>query len=1249
LMTATATLFNPFPGLRPFREDETHLFFGRDVQIDDLLAELGSSRFVAVMGASGSGKSSLVAAGLLPALHGGLSPRLGANWRIASLRPGGDPVRNLAKALVAFDVLGRDGSDELRATDRTEALLRRSSLGLADLARRDDRLREGRLLVVVDQFEELFRFADADGSLGGADSPAFVRLLIEAAAVESNVSVILTMRSDYLGDCSQFDQLPETINQGLYLVPRLTRSQLRQAITGPVAVGRGTIADRLVQRLLNDAGADPDQLPVLQHALMRMWDLWTDDAASAGPIDLEHYEAAGGLEHALARHADEAYHDLADDHSRPIAELAFKRLTELGNDGRGGRHPATLAEIASVANVTVGEVREVIRHFEQPGRSFVTVSNDGVVDISHESLIRQWPRLRDWVDEEADSRDTFHRLAEAAGRWRRGEAALMRDPDLQLASNWWTDNQPSGAWAERYGPTFQEAADYLDRSGKADRRKRMLTWSGVAGLGVLAVLFAVLAVWAIRAGDRAQYQERLAVGRQLAAVSAEQGPDRRTTSILTALEALRITETDGLRLPEAEEALRAAMHDPLGISLPGRPGQVGHEGDVTALGFSPDGGWLATGSADNSVLLWDPENPEADPQSLSGHSDDVVALAFNPDGRWLVTGSLDSTARLWDLEDPEADPRILGGHEGQVRSLAFSPDGDWLATGSFDGTISLREMDNPDRVAHVLEPEAGFILCLAFSPDGRLLAAGTGTGSVYLWDLDDPGNDSETLDGHSDAVVALAFSRDGASLVTGSRDATVRLWDLDAPASPFAILEQGDAVLGLALSSNGRWLATGGEDNAARLWDLQRIVASSDPSLVLRHSGPVERVFVSGDSRWLATGGPGDPARLFRLDDPTAEPVVLAGPVTALGFSSDDRWLAIGSDHGSARLWGTDQLLTQPAVLPHDDGVTAIAFGAEGRLATGTTGNVTYLWSLDEPAAGSEVLEQTDVAGFEDARVETIAFSPDGRLLATGSGDMRVRLWTLNPSASQLTHEEPLDAGVNDLAFSPDGGRIAVAVKDEVVLLWDVAEGSFERLEDHSDEVLSVAFSPDGRQLATGSLDGQILVWDLDNRASSPEELRAHEGRVTSLAFDEEGRQLASGSWDEMVQIWNVDTGDYITLDTDARVNDIALRADGQVLAVAAEDVQLWDLAAPDPTDPIANPAILREHSGEVGAVDFSPDGRWLATGSNDHSALLWLQLDEVIELGCASVGRNLSQEEVQEIMPGAGNVTTCEQWPEGS
>ena len=324
---------NPFPGLRPFETDETHLFFGRDGQVSDIVTRLHRQRLIAVVGTSGSGKSSLVRAGLLPMLEGGFMPAASSFWRFAVTRPRSDAIRELAVALAQPAVLGSDHNSSQRAP-AMEAVLRRSSLGLIDSFKQAHLAPHENLLVVVDQFEELFRFqqlATSEQADGGA---AFVRLLIEAARQhECPIYIVLTMRSDFLGDCARFRDLPEILNGGQYLIPRLTRDQRRAAIEGPIAVSGATITPRLTQRLLNDAGDDPDALPVMQHALMRTWDAWNEAGSSDRPIDLAHYLAIGEMTHALDRHADQAYNDLAlIPGAQVIAESMFRGLSEKRTD-----------------------------------------------------------------------------------------------------------------------------------------------------------------------------------------------------------------------------------------------------------------------------------------------------------------------------------------------------------------------------------------------------------------------------------------------------------------------------------------------------------------------------------------------------------------------------------------------------------------------------------------------------------------------------------------------------------------------------------------------------------------------------------------------------------------------------------------------------------------------------------------------------------------------------------------------------
>jgi hypothetical protein len=469
---------NPFPGLRPFKTEEAHLFFGREGQSEEILRRLRKRRFVAVVGASGSGKSSLINAGLLPYLHGGFMAQAGSHWRVATFRPGNDPIGNLARALNHPEVLGSAEealADASRSAVLLEVTLRRSGLGLIEAARLARLAQSENVLIVVDQFEELFRFADAvSGMHKENDAADFTKLLLEASAQKDiPIYTVLAMRSDFIGDCARIQELPEAVTSGLYLVPRMTREQQRAAIEEPAHVEGAEISPRLVNRLLNDAGDNPDQLPILQHALMRTWDYWQEHHSDLQPIDLEHYVAIGTVTEALSRHADDAYADLKE-RQREIAKRLFQCLTEKGSDNRELRRPTSVEAIAEVSAATVSAVIEVIGFFRQTDRSFlmppagVPLSADSVIDISHESLIRGWKMLRDWVNEEFESAKAYKRLADTAALFAANNAVLLRGAELSYVEACWKAEDRNAAWARRYHPGFEQAMDFLGRS-RADR------------------------------------------------------------------------------------------------------------------------------------------------------------------------------------------------------------------------------------------------------------------------------------------------------------------------------------------------------------------------------------------------------------------------------------------------------------------------------------------------------------------------------------------------------------------------------------------------------------------------------------------------------------------------------------------------------------------------------------------------------------------------------------------------------------
>jgi hypothetical protein len=482
-----ASRTNPFPGLRAFREDEEYLFFGRENQVDAMVNKLAGMRFLAVVGTSGSGKSSLVNCGLRPALRLGLMARAGTAWRMAQFRPGSHPIEAMARALAQDGVLFRDhdAAAGLSLAEIVETSLRMSKLGLIDIFEQAALDKGVNLLVVVDQFEELFRYrqivaagrTDAQGI--SEDTAAFVNLLLEAKEQATcPIFVVLTMRSDFLGDCTRFPGLAEAINAGQYLVPRMTRDERRSAIVGPVGVGGAEIAPLLVTRLVNDVGDNPDQLSILQHALNRTWARWQREGGGQGPLDLAHYEAIGSMSGALDGHAERAYAELSCPRQRQICEKLFKALTDKATDPRGVRRPITLRNLCELAKATLPEVTDaeltaVIDVFRKPSRSFLmppdreAIEAETVIDISHESLMRVWKRLITWADEEARSAEMYRRLANTSMLHAEDKAGLWRDPDLQLALDWREKEKPTSAWAGLYQGGFEAAMSFLEKSKEA--------------------------------------------------------------------------------------------------------------------------------------------------------------------------------------------------------------------------------------------------------------------------------------------------------------------------------------------------------------------------------------------------------------------------------------------------------------------------------------------------------------------------------------------------------------------------------------------------------------------------------------------------------------------------------------------------------------------------------------------------------------------------------------------------------------
>jgi WD40 repeat protein len=1085
-----------YPGLRPFDVNDAVLFFGRDEQTDELLRRLDDTRFLAVVGLSGSGKSSLVRAGLLPALHRGHLTGAGARWQVSILRPGSDPLQALARVL----------NETLGERDDRLAMLRSGRLGLLDTSRQGRNADEN-LLLVVDQFEEIFRFQDSYRQRA-SEAADFVELLLAAAREYEpayRVYVVMTLRSDYLGECARFRGLPEALNESQYLVPRMAREQLREAIGGPAALGGVALSKELQEELLERTGDDPDQLPVLQHLLMRMWEIRESDGAGFS-IGHDQYKSVGGWDKALNSHADKVWKALGD--RRDLAKRMLQRLTERA-EGRGEvRRPTILRELADVSTASVEDVRKVVEHFRSPECNFLTspdssLTEDSVIDITHESLIRNWKKLNKWTIEEARDRDDYLYFSK---RMERGGDPLT-GTDLALALKW-REREHGPEWAARYGGNFAAVIAFIERSlndqeereREEQNRKRQKELEerrfqelGSARrlqkiLATVAAVFLMLLLLVTVFYRRAEKAGLESKSRELAAFSAASLSDDPEKSILLGMRAVNATQPP---VPAAEQALHQAI-----LSSQVRVTLRGHTNSVNGVAFSPDGKRLATASADHTAKVWDTESGK-ELFTLRGHTNSVNGVAFSPDGKRLATASEDQTAKVWDAESGKELFTLRDS--GPVYSVAFSPDGKRLATAS-----------------------------KAFSPDGKRLATASADDTAKVWDAES-GKELFTLRGHSSSFFDVAFSPDGKRLATASEDQTAKVWDAESGKELLTLRGHTNSVNGVAFSPDGKRLATASQDQTAKVWDAE----SGQELLTLRgQSDPVYSVAFSPDGKRLATASQDQTAKvwdaesgqeLLTLRGQELLPLRGQGAVSSVAFSSDGKRLATASADDTAKVWDAESGKELLTLRGQSDFVFGVAFSPDGkRLATASADHTAKVWDAE---SGKELVTLRGHSDF----VFGVAFSPDGKRLATASRDHTAKVWDAESGKELFTLRGHTNS-VNGVAFSPDGKRLATASVDQTAKVWDTESGKeLLTLRGHTNSVNGVAFSPDGKRLATASVDQTAKVWDAGN-GKELLTLRGHTNSVNGVAFSPDGKRLATASRDGTVQVYVLELRELLNL-----------------------------------------------------------------------------------------------------------------------
>lgn len=993
---------NPFPGLRPFSIGESHLFFGREGQVDEILEQLQIHRSVTVMGYSGSGKSSLMYCGLVPVLYGGFMTNTGPNWQVITTRPGSAPITNLTNAIVDQLEAGGRITAEDKPIQRSiiKSVLRSGPNGLVEVAKYMQRVAQENVFFLIDQFEELLHYREI-GEDAANEAVEYVNLVLQAVGQNDVPSYVsLSLRSDFIGECAVFPGLSEMINKSNYLVPQMGREQKRLAIEGPVAVGGGRIAPRLVKKLLSDIGDNQDQLPIMQHALMRTWDYWVANREEGEPMDIRHYNAIGRIGQALSLHANEAYEEL-NASEKEVAEVLFKSITERNTENQGFRRPSNVKLVSELAGATEEEVIRVIECFRKTGRSFlmpgsqVALTSSTTIELSHESLMRIWTRLSNWVEEEFESAQLYGRISNAAALYQTGKAGLWRPPDLQLALNWQKKQKPTRIWAQRYDVAFERAIVFLDTSrityeaelkNQEMLQRRMLRRARITSvvLGIAAVIAVMFMLYGFAQSIEANKQRLNAESKEKEAIAAKLLADKqrdiaeaqtqlaRERQILVErankdlAEQVKITNN---ALKEAERQYQAAVQSE-------KQAVAAQQKEREARDVAIQQTEVAKSERDRANrLLYLSVAQSMEAKSVNMDDKDLAGLLamqgylyhtqyggrqYDP---YVFSGLYYSIAKLTgDFNYNQA--KVPGNLKNKMFALAVSKNSSTFYTTGNDGRIFRGDYTKltADQLID-FNPYPNRVLAL--SQDEKYLVNGSDSSAIQIFHLDQPGEKPGVVRGHKGFVSDIKFLPDNSGFISVAADRTVRFTNhITGQGKKLATFPY--EIKSIDISHDGKWLAAVAASGQLLMMNLEdntfELKVDESVNKVRVHSvafHPTKSIlaygteFLDQDSKWKGS------VKIFNYT--TLESLKeLRGHnagVTDVEFSPDGLLLASAGLDRKLQMWVVEHEEDLPVVMDNNTGniwKLTFAKGSDYLLASCNNGEI-RVWPTDPKMLAEQI------------------------------------------------------------------------------------------------------------------------------------------------------------------------------------------------------------------------------------------------------------------------------------------------------